>query len=1000
MDVGGAAAQAGSEERAGQTLTGAQVRTLLFIDLVDSTALTQRLGDDAAAQLWAQHDRIARDLAAGFRAREIDRTDGFFLLFDYTADAAAFALAYHPLAAGLGVGARVGMHRAAVLLRENEAADIGRGAKPLEVEGLAKSLTARVMALARGGQTLLTASARAALGADTATPRWQVHSHGHYRFKGLADPIEIHELGPPDRPPGAPPPDGDKGYRVVRQLGLWQPLRQVPHNLPPERDLFVGRQAELAAIAGLFDAGARLVTLLGPGGSGKTRLARRFARMWLGDWPGGAFFCDLSEARSLEGVLFAVAQALDVALPREGAVERIGHALAGRGRCLVILDNFEQVAALAQQTLGHWLDRAAEAGFLATTRERLQLNGERALPLEPLALADEAIELFVARALSRRADFVLDEDGRAAVAEAVRLLDGLPLAIELAAARINVLAPRQIVQRLRDRFALLAGARGNAARQATLRAAIDWSWELLGPWEQAALAQCSVFEGGFTLEAAEQVLDLSAWPDAGAAIDVVQSLVDKSLLRTWRPAAAPSRLAIDEPYFGMYISIHEYARARQAEAGPEAERAVMRRHAVHYAALGSAAGLRGLNSRAGPHRWHALALEVDNLAAACRRALERGWPEEAAAAFVALWEVLGKRGPFAPAVELGRSVAQAAAAIPAAARLRALRAWTSALGCVGRSAEAAQTLQAAFSAGVVDPVEEGRTRFALGSALMMLGRLDEASAQFEQSRALHHTHAQLAGEARATGSLGQIHNEQGRTALALEHYERALELLRAADDRLTQCSVLNLRGVTLCEGGRLDEGGASYEEALAIAREFGDRTFEGTLLTNLGCLRIDQNRLDEAAAFLEQALALHREIGNRRFEGYALGDLGRLAMQRQAWDEAERCLELSLAITRETGDRRIEGSELRSLADLHLARGRLDRARALQDQAERLLRELGDKLYLGYVLCSRAELALREARADEAAAARGEAQALAADIGAGPDSELRRRIAAVQALGA
>src|SRR6185295_17862639 len=171
----------------------------------------------------------------------------------------------------------------------------------------------------------------------------------------------------------------------------------------------------------------------------------------------------------------------------------LGHAIAGRGRCLVILDNFEQVVAHAPATVGRWLDRAASAAFLVTSREQLHLPGEVLFPIEPLPLERDAIELFAARARAQRPDFVVDDDNRAAVADVVRLVEGLPLAIELAAARTRILSPAQLVERMRDRFRLLVGAHGAVARQATLRAAIDWSWDLLAPWEQKALAQCSVF---------------------------------------------------------------------------------------------------------------------------------------------------------------------------------------------------------------------------------------------------------------------------------------------------------------------------------------------------------------------------------------------------------------------------------------------------------------------------------------------------------------------------
>src|SRR5262245_50635838 len=184
--------------------------------------------------------------------------------------------------------ARVGIHVGAVTLRENAPEDVARGAKRIEVEGLAKPLAARVMSLARGGQTLLTTAAREALGALPAGA--EMVSHGHYRLKGIEEPVEIFGLGVRDGSPLMPPADADKAYRVVRSGELWTPVREVRHTLPAERDPFVGRTSELRALAARLESGARLVTVLGPGGTGKTRLVRRYGTNWLGDWPGGVYF--------------------------------------------------------------------------------------------------------------------------------------------------------------------------------------------------------------------------------------------------------------------------------------------------------------------------------------------------------------------------------------------------------------------------------------------------------------------------------------------------------------------------------------------------------------------------------------------------------------------------------------------------------------------------------------------------------------------------------------
>ena len=627
---------------------------LLFTDLVDSTAVVERLGDARAASVLAEHDRGARALLARHGGREIDHSDGFFLLFADVVAAASFALAYHEALAALGLSARAGLHVGPVTLRENDPEEVARGAKPVEVEGIAKPLAARVMSLARGGQTLLTEAARAALG-DALADAAAIEAHGHYRLKGIAEPVEIFELGVRDRSSFAPPDDSEKATRVVRAEDGWRPVREVRHNLPRERDAFVGRAADLAAVAARFDAGARVLTVLGPGGTGKTRLARRYGRGWLGDWPGGVYFCDLSDARTLESVFFVVALALDVPLGKGDPGVQLGHAIATRGRCLVILDNFEQIVEHAEATVGRWADRASEAGFLVTSRERLHLAGEDVLPLEPLPLDSEGVELFTLRARAQRPDFALTPTNRAAVQRIVALLDGLPLAIELAAARIRVLSPAQLVERLTDRFALLAGARGAADRQATLRGAIDWSWNLLLPWEQAALAQCSVFEGGFTLDAAEAVLDLSSWTDAPPIVDAVQTLVDKSLLRTWVPIDQ-TRHALEEPYFGMYLTIHEYAAEKLATSGADGQRAAQERHGRYFARFGSDERLLTLYRHGGGARRRALMLELDNLVAACRRAVARGDGATAVATLRAAWEAVTTQGPFALAIDLGTQV--------------------------------------------------------------------------------------------------------------------------------------------------------------------------------------------------------------------------------------------------------------------------------------------------------------------------------------------------------
>lgn len=760
-------------------------RTLLFTDIVDSTKVVQRLGDAAAATLWFEHDRLARALLAEHGGLEIDRSDGFLLLFDDVALAARFALGYHAAATGLHLAARVGIHHGPVTLRKNPPEAVARGAKPIEVDGLAKPLAARVMGLAAGGQTLLSGDAALVL-QPALLPGQQLRNHGHYRLKGIEEPLMLFELG--DKHCGfVPPADAEKAYRVVADGELWKPARDIRHNMPPEPDAFVGRSAELRALAYRLDSGARLLTLLGTGGTGKTRLARRYARAWLGEWPGGVAFCDLSEARSVEGIFYAVASALGVPLGKDDPVVQLGHAIAGRGRCLVILDNFEQLAAHADSTVTRWVQRAADATFVVTSREVLHVPGEQVFNVEPLLIDTEGVELFIARARARWSGFEVDASSRVAVRELVGLLDGLPLAIELAAARVPVLSPLQILERLNDRFALLARARGAAARQTTLRAAIDWSWNLLVPWEQAALAQCSVFEGGFTLEAAEAVLDLASTGGAPTVLDVVQALIDKSLLRTWvRPLQ--DRLDFNEPYFGMYVSIREFAQAKLDAISPPARDVAEARHGAYFARFGSEQALEALDRHSGGVRRQALINDLDNLVAACRRALGRVDTEVATATYRAAAAVLELRGPIAFSLGLGTEVLALASD---------------------------------------SPVQTIATLVARARASERCGYTEEARVGFEQALAMARELHQRRWEGHALSNLGRLKQDWGRTEEALEHHEQALAIYRDLGERGAEGLVLGNLGIVHRDQSRGSDAQKCYEAALEIHRAVGNRRDEG-----------------------------------------------------------------------------------------------------------------------------------------------------------------------------
>jgi predicted ATPase/class 3 adenylate cyclase/Tfp pilus assembly protein PilF len=947
------------------------LRALLLTDVVDSTKLTEELGDAAMAELWTVHDRIARDLLPLWRGREIDKTDGMLLLFAYHRALAARELPFK---------ARAGIHVGPVSLRPNPPDDVARGAKPVEVDGLALPIAARVMSVSMGAQTLLSADARLALGVAAQ----RVMSHGHWRMHGVSDPVELFEVGEVGAGSTAPfkaPPDGAKVYRVMRQGELWQPVREVRHSVPAERDSFVGRQEPLALLAKKFEDGARLVSVLGMGGTGKTRLVTRFAWTVLGDYPGGVWFCDLSQARTVDGIHFAVAQGLDVPLGKTEPVVQLAHAIAGRGRCLVILDNFEQVARLAEETLGRWLDRAQFAHFLVTTREVLGIVGEETLALAPLPMLDAAA-LFLRRAGSGRQGYAPGADDLLAIDQLVKVLDGLPLAIELAAARVRVMPPRMLLARMNERFNVLLSRAGRRDRQATLRAAFDWSWELLSEAEKTALAQLSVFEGGFTLDTAEAVLELTTPGGRAEPVDVVHWLVDKSFVR---------QLAHDR--FDLLESVREYAgeHLRTADrydgSGPQAHDAAERRHGAFFARIAS------------QKVTAARCAELDNVVAACRRAAARGDGETAALALDNAWVGLKLHGPFRVGLELATKV-RAVSALSEAALITLDAVNGKAALAIGDMAQARLRLEAAAAraAAAGSAFEEARALCALAELHVHEGRFDAGHACFEATLAKAGSSADAAFRCGVLTGLGVCAECVGDVTAAQTHFQRVLDIARQAGDRRWEGGALGNLGQLDANQGRLDRARLQYERALGIAQEIGDRQWEGNVSCNLGLLHQVQGRMDEALPLLESALAIARQLGHARLEAVVLCNLGIAQVGLGQHDRAGESYRSALQIARDLGDRRSEGQFLGYLAQLLARQNDLGAARQCVRLGLGLMRELSDQISLGLLLCIQAEIEFRAGDRDAWRAALEEAEELAAQRGIEPSSEFGVALGHARAL--
>ena len=774
------------------------------------------------------------------------------------------------------------------------------------------------------------------------------------------------------------------------------------HRLPAEPDVLIGREDDLAAVVREIERGARLVTLVGPGGIGKTRLAMGYGWQHLPTWPGGVWFCDLTEARDLDGVVGAMAVGLDVPLSKGDPVEQLGNAILGRGRCLVILDNLEQVMEHVRPVISRWLSRAPDGRFVVTSRARVNVPGEVLLEVEPLSI-ESGIELFLARARGQGAEIGRDGPMGESVRQVVECVEGIPLAIELAAARVRVMTPEQIAGRMRDRFRILgtSGERSDAAdrRHATLRAAIDGSWELLQPWEKSAFAQCSVFQGGFTLDAAEAVLDLSAWHDAPWAVDVVQSLVDKTLLRAsgFEPASGSTG---QDVRFSMYVSLQEYA-ALKLRAAAElaldagavaAERLAEERHGKWYARYGTDEAIEASRQQIRLER------ELENLMAACRRAVLRGDADTAVKTYRASWRVLELRGPFATGVELGRQLAELP--LKEADRTRFLRTLGLAEWYAGRMKEAVDHLEMAL--GIAQELGNSSAELgilsSLGGLYLRCGEIEKAGQRLEKGLTIARAIGKRAIESNILSALGVLHRDQGRMDKARACYETALAIARENGDRRIEGTAMSNLALLNQDQGRKEEARTQHETALAIHREVGNRSLEGIVLGNLGNLHYEQGRLDEARATYEAALAVTRAVGNRSFEGVGLINLGKVDWDQGRIDEALHHHELGLAIIREVGQRRYEGAVLGDLATLYYGQGRVEEAWEALRAGEPILRQLGDSLEIGKFLLKRAEIEHRSGNESAALTTFAEAESLAAEVEAGPDSGFGQELTKVRQL--
>jgi predicted ATPase len=734
--------------------------TFLFTDVEASTKLLHELGAERYAQALAGYRRLVRQAFAAHGGVEVDtQGDAFFAAFPTAAGALAAAREAQEALAERPIRTRMGIHTGTPLVGEEGylGADVHLGA--------------RIAAAGHGGQVLVSKETRELADGE-------LTDLGEHRLKDFAEPVWIFQIGSERFPP----------------------LKTISNtNLPRPASSFVGREREKAEVTALFQDGARLVTLSGPGGSGKTRLAIEVASELVPEFKNGTFWVGVAALRDPALVAETIAQTLGA---KDGLTEHVG----GR-ELLLLIDNLEQVIEAAPE-LAALVERCPNLRLLVTSRELLRVRGEVEYAVPPLALPD-AVELFC-----RRSQLEPEE----VIHELCRRLDSLPLAVELAAARTSVLSPTQIVERLSKRLDLLKGGRDTEARQQTLRATIEWSYDLLSDAEKTLFARLAVFIGGCTLDAAGVV--------AEADIDTLQALVEKSLLQG------------SDERFWMLDTIREYAAERLEEQGQRDQ--TVRGLAVYLRTviqdgrrtLGETEDLTPLVTR--------IAKELDNLRAAIEWGLAAPEPELALRLAI-------ESGRFAPRIGLTPS-------------------------------EQSQWLHRGLrAAGTVSPTTRADALYSAGGAAYALGDFEKATQFLEQSLRLHRDLGDDSASIAVLYQLGAAAMGTGDDDRARDFFEQSLESATRFSDTRGVSRALAALGDLKVRLGELAHASELLERSAKLARDAGDRYFLTNVLLGSGDVALAKRELSRATRLYCEAVRLSRDLNDSRNAIYGLAALAAAA---------------------------------------------------------------------------------------------------------------------------
>jgi len=855
--------------------------TFLLTDVEGSTALWEEAPEAMRAAL-ARHDALFEQAVGehgGVHIRPRGEGDSRFAVFASAPNAVAAAVATQrafaaePWPTPRPIKVRIGLHTGEGELRDGD------------YYGSAVNRCARLRSIGYGEQVLLSEATTALVRQSMPRNVW-LRDLGWHRLKDLTEPERISQVVVPDMTSDFPP---------VASLDA------RANNLPTHPTALLGRERELAEVRELFGDGVRLVTLTGPGGTGKTRLGLQVVADLLDDFQHGAFLVDLAPISEPALVPATIAQVLGV---RDVGSRPMVDALKEHLReqsLLLLLDNFEQILPAAP-AVADLLATCPNLKILVTSRESLRVRGEHEYAVLPLGLPEHlrttkaevashapAVALFVQRARAIRADFALTDQNAPAVAKICARLDGLPLAIELAAARVRVLTPQAMAARLERRLPLLTGgARDLPTRHQSLRGAIAWSRDLLDDHERRLFRRLSIFVGGWTLEAAEAVCGLA--DDVVDVADGLESLVAKSLVSRDGDSLGDVR-------FRMLETIREYA-LEELEVCCEAPQ-LRQRHAEHYLMIAEEAAPNLRSSGEQAEWFRRLDVEQNNLRAALAWSQTSSEYAELALRLVGalFWYWVGR----------------------------------------GQLSEGRRWLQQAISVGQTAPTAVRiRALSALGNVLRLQGDVSRAVALHEEALALARESNDAWGIAQGLGELGTTAEQQGDFARARVLFEEALQLFRDLDDGPGVAWSLRHLGHVSTASGEYEAATNFYNESLALYRSHDDQVGIAQSFADLGHLSLTQGDLESSARLCEESLTLFRTGGFGGAIGSALALMAELTWRQGDHERAQLLYNDAVRYAWSVGEKRHLATGLAGLASVAAAQRRFRRAARLFGAIEAL----------------------------------------------------------------